>query len=87
MKAPDSVWVAAQWHPRENKMGLYAFTSADDTSHPHKEKFIRLNALLGWLQKEYETNKWFYDTHAKPNELHTGRCEAYMNVINKLSEL
>lgn len=42
--------------------------------------FIRKDALLEWLQKEYET-------HAKPGELHISRCEAYKKVIDKLEAM
>jgi len=50
-------------------------------------EYLRKDALLEWLQKEYDTNKWFYDTHTKPGELHVGRCEAYKKVIEKIESL
>ena len=50
-------------------------------------EYVRKDALSEWLQKEFDTNKWYYDTHAKPNELHTGRCEAYKKVMDKINSL
>lgn len=60
-------------------------TAEDHAYFAGQEKFRE--KMLEWLQKEYDTNKWFYDTHAKPNNLHTGRCEAYKQAINKLNSM
>ena len=55
--------------------------------HVGNLEYIRKDALLEWLRKEYEVSKWFYETHAKPGELHTGKCEAYKQVIDKIESL
>lgn len=85
MKAPDKIYVAAdsEFGFKNTKTAIaFSFEQKFDTV-----EYIRKDALLEWLQKEYETNKWFYDTHAKPNNLHSGRCEAYKQVINKIESL
>jgi len=80
MKAPDKVYIHRTIH-----LGLLSGSEIYITGQD--EQYIRKDTLLKWLQKEYETNKWFYDTHAKPNNLHTGRCEAYKQVIDKIESL
>lgn len=54
---------------------------------PNRVEYIRKDALLEYLQKEYEASKWFYEAHAKPGELHIGKCEAYKQVIEKIKSL
>lgn len=83
--APDKIYVAA-----DSELGFKNTKTAIAFSFEQKfdtVEYIRKDALLEWLQKEYETNKWFYDTHAKPNNLHTGRCEVYKKVIDKLNSM
>ena len=75
---PDKIYI----DNRGNYVEFPVFPQADANV-----EYIRKDTLLEWLQKEYETNKWFYETHAKPNELHTGRCEAYKQVIDKLKAM
>ncbi len=85
MEAPKEIYLnyygeSAMWNER--------IESCDKTvKYIRADKAIDKDVLLEYLQKEYETNKWFYETHAKPNELHTGRCEAYKRVINKIESL
>ena len=78
MEAPDKIYVPTRFRLVD---GLRVRESDTD------EEYIRKDALLEWLQKEYDTNKWFYDTHTKPGELHVGRCEAYKKVIEKIESL
>lgn len=60
--------------------------TAEDHAYFAGQEKLR-EKMLEWLQKEYDENKWFYDVHGKPNNLHIGRCEAYKQVIDKLESL
>ena len=81
MEAPDKVYIddLAVVNDCITKISLKQL--------PNFSEYIRKDALLEWLKKEYEVSKWFYETHAKPGELHTGKCEAYKQVIDKIESL
>lgn len=85
MKIPDKIYL------REFKgAGLAQVWSAikpTEKTIVASHEYIHKDTLMEWLQKEYDTNKWFYDTHAKPNNLHIGKCEAYKQVIDKIESL
>ena len=72
MKAPDKIYVAAQYHPNEKSITYYA--SSEKTGHPHEELFIRKDVLLEWAKemKFYATNDG---------------ARAYENMIDKINSL
>ena len=81
MKAPDKIYIAET----PNKL-IEIWSDEPIESKPHitEHEYIRKDTLLEYLQKEYEASKWFYEAHAKPGELHIGKCEAYKQVIDKI---
>ena len=84
MEAPDKIYVNfpfGETHPWRGPM-----VTKQGLNH-HDTIYIRKDALLEYLQKEYEASKWFYEAHAKPGELHIGKCEAYKQVIDKIESL
>lgn len=79
MKAPDKVFFPNDINLM-TKLSL-VIKQKDDVC------YIRKDALLEWLQNEYKANAWFYETHAKPNAIHSTRCETYKKVIEKIESL
>jgi hypothetical protein len=81
MSAPDKIYVddLAVVNDCVTKISLKQL--------PNFSEYIRKDYLLEWAKGMYDTNRWFYDTHKKPNGLHEGRCEAYEKLIDKLNEI
>lgn len=55
-------------------------------------EYIRKDALLEWLKKEYETISWYYEkmkhvTRCIGDNSYSGKAEAYKKVIEKIESL
>jgi hypothetical protein len=87
--APDKIYV------REYPDGLNQFwdkKKRDDVVATIHHEYIRKDALLEWLQKEYETISWYNEkmqhvTGCVGNTDSSGKAEAYKKVIDKLNSM
>ena len=90
MDAPDKIYV------KEFDEGISQMWSsikaADWTTAIAQHEYIRKDALLEWLRKEYETISWYYEkmqhvTGSIGDNSSSGKMEAYKKVIDKIESL
>lgn len=83
MKAPDKIYI--------DNRGVYAelpiFSQADANV-----EYIRKDALIEWLRKEYETVSWYDEkmrhvTGCVGDTSSSGKAQAYKSVIDKLNSM
>ena len=86
--APDKIYVAESLikTPYGNEWSPTPYISRENT------EYIRKDALLEWLRKEYETISWYHEkmqhvTGCVGNTDSSGKAEAYKKVIDKLISL
>ena len=86
---PDKIYIQSRaidyWLPRQN---IVYTKRLSDTSI----EYLRKDALLEWLQKEYETISWYHEkmkhvTGCIGDTDSSGKAEAYKKVIDKLISL
>ena len=80
--APDKIWVT----PSELTVLLA------EKRHDYGVAYIRKDALVEWLKKEYETISWYYEkmkhvTGSVGDNSCSGKAEAYRKVIEKIESL
>lgn len=83
--APDKIYIHRTIH-----LGLLSAAEIDITGQD--AQYIRKDALLEWLRKEYETISWYHEkmqhvTGCVGNTDSSGKAEAYKKVIDKLISL
>ena len=84
MKAPDKIYV-------EQKAIMYDLVNTEPCK-PDDLVYISKDALLEWLQKEYETVSWYDEkmrhvTGCVGDTSSSGKAEAYQSVIDKLNSM
>ena len=83
MKAPDKIYT--------DNRGAYAELPIFSQANANVE-YIRKDALIEWLQKEYETVSWYDEkmrhvTGCVGDTSFFGKAEAYQAVIDKLNSI
>lgn len=83
MKAPDKIYLNRR-HPEP-----YWF---NDKQLDSDVEYIRKDALMEWLQKEYETASWYDEkmrhvTGCVGETSSSGKAQAYKSVIDKLNSM
>lgn len=84
MKIPDKIYI-------EQKAVMYDLVNTEPCK-PDDYEYIHKNALMEWLQKEYETASWYdkkmrHVTGCVGDTSSSGKAQAYQSVINKLNSM
>ena len=85
MGVPDKICVA----PHQ----IFAYDlEIPEVGHNGAEEYIRKDALIEWLRKEYETASWYDEkmrhvTGCVGDTSSSGKAQAYQAVIDKLNSM
>lgn len=87
--APDKIFLVTPSCASEQDK---PFWSEEEWQGAISVEYIRKDALLEWLKKEYETSSWYYEkmkhvTGCIGDTGSSGRAEAYKKVIEKIESL
>lgn len=87
MKAPDKIYIGLT----NSEFGGVVYDTVSAT-FPNAKEYIRKDALIEWLRKEYETVSWYDEkmrhvTGCVGDTSSSGKAQAYQSVINKLNSM
>ena len=88
MNAPDKIFILNHKDYSDRRI-LNAFTEKDNDTDI---EYISKDALLEWLQKEYDTISWYHEkmqhvTGCIGDTDSSGKAEAYKEVIEKINAM
>ena len=84
MTVPDKIYI-------EQKAVMYDMVNTEPCK-PDDYEYIRKDALIEWLRKEYETVSWYDEkmrhvTGSVGDTSSSGKAQAYQAVIDKLNSM